>query len=424
MDTSDLSAIGRFTRYLRMKTVHPDPTPGYREAVQLFREYATAAGLTFRSFDLTDGHPVAIITWQGSDAALPSVVLNSHMDVVPVEASKWTKDPWAADIVDGKIYGRGTQDMKSVGSQYAEAILRLRKSGYTPARTIHLLYVPDEEVGGNRGIKLLLADPIVRELRPGLVLDEGLASPDGRVTVFYGEKKIWWLRVRATGAAGHGSRLMPGTAVPKLLRVVDRLLAFREEQARALEGGPSCGCGKTLQDVTALNCTMLSAGDASRFQYNVVPTEAVAGFDVRIPVTVDLAGFKAQLDEWCAREEGVSWELVAGTGEAADRHAVSPPEGYEWDLFCRATAAAGIECSEPSIFPAATDSRWIRLALGVPCFGFSPMANTPVLLHDHDEFVGVDTFLAGISGYEKMIPVLASDTATWPASAASYPASA
>ncbi len=79
-----------------------------------------------------------------------------------------SKDPWAAVVIDGKIYGRGTQDMKSVGMsvpeiccsvcvdaeavdagiQYLEAIRRLRASGYQPQRTIHILFVPDEEVGG------------------------------------------------------------------------------------------------------------------------------------------------------------------------------------------------------------------------------------------------------------------------------------
>lgn len=61
--------------------------------------------------------------WQGSDPSLPCLVLNSHMDVVPVEADKWVCDPFSADVIDGKIYGRGIQDMKIVGIWYLGAVV-------------------------------------------------------------------------------------------------------------------------------------------------------------------------------------------------------------------------------------------------------------------------------------------------------------
>jgi aminoacylase len=141
-------------------------------------------------------------------------------------------------------------------------------------------------------------------------------------------------------------------------------------------------------------------------QYNVIPTEAFAGFDCRIPATTDLADFKAQLDEWCS-EEGVSYELVGGTGDGGLQNPTTPPESEWFKRFSGACRAAGADLGEPSIFPAATDSRWLRLALGVPCIGFSPMRRTPVLLHDHDEFIGVDTFLEGIRIYAAVLPKLA-----------------
>ena len=82
--------------------------------------------------------------------------------------------------------------------------------------------------------------------------------------------------------------------------------------------------------------------------------------------------------------------------------------GTWWDAFSKAVAASGVELHPPSIYPAATDSRWIRMALpDVPCFGFSAMRRTPVLLHDHDEFVPVAGFLEGIRVYQTMLPMLA-----------------
>ncbi len=76
------------------------------------------------SVQLSNGRSVVLMTWRGSQPELPTLVLNSHMDVVPVFPELWSVDPWAAVEKDGKIYGRGTQDMKCVGIQYIEAVVR------------------------------------------------------------------------------------------------------------------------------------------------------------------------------------------------------------------------------------------------------------------------------------------------------------
>jgi len=407
LDLSASAAIERFQRYLRCRTVHPDPTPGYEEAAVLLKEVGEAVGLEYHRLDIIEGHPIIYLKWEGRSPELPSIILNSHLDVVPVDADKWTVDPWGGELIDGKIYGRGTQDMKSVGSQYLEAVARLKASGYTPVRTVYLLYVPDEEVGGTRGMKALLGHAIVKSLNPALALDEGLASPTDSFSVFYGERKIWWLHVKAEGPAGHGSRFIDGTAVSKLLGVANKVMDFRASEQAALAA--NCACGKQLGDYTTMNLTMLHAGDHSRYQYNCIPTSAEAGFDCRIPCTVDLAAFKAKVDGWCSAEPGVSWKLVNSTDHGALEHSASDisPDAFWWGRFQAACAAAGAPLLEPSIFPAATDSRWVRMMLGIPCFGFSPMRRLPILLHDHDEYVSVEAFLEGIDIYEKLIPVLA-----------------
>lgn len=388
--------------------------------------------------------------------------------------------------------------MKSVTIQHIEAIARLKATGYVPRRNVFVLIVPDEELGGVRGMKLLLGNAFFKDVNPGVVIDEGLASTDSRYSVFYAEvsealhypgrlsnsqssllppsvqRKIWWILVRATGPAGHGSRFVQGTAVEKLMRMANKVLAFREEQAAELAA--SCGCGKQLGDFTTMNLTMVSggmlsllilpctfllirpccvmlvflwgcrlepfseprhavslqlkAGSLDQHQFNVIPTVAEAGFDCRIPATVDLVAFRRRLDEWCAADPGVTYELVAGSETRATEHAVSDiSEGsYWWSIFQAACTKvsravilqamrhyaplaffpqAGLELHPPSVFPAATDSRWIRLVLGTPCFGFSPIRRTPILLHDHDEHVPISVFLEGIQAFEALLPTLA-----------------
>lgn len=115
------------------------------QAILFLMAQATALGLPMRVFNAGGDptKPVAVITWEGSEPALPSIELNSHMDVVPADPSLWTHPPYAADIDEaGRIFGRGTQDMKSVGMQYLAAIKALRAAGVRNKRTVHVTFVP------------------------------------------------------------------------------------------------------------------------------------------------------------------------------------------------------------------------------------------------------------------------------------------
>jgi acetylornithine deacetylase/succinyl-diaminopimelate desuccinylase-like protein len=96
-----------------------------------------------------DHSPVVIVHVRGRDASLPVLVLNSHYDVVPANASDWTYEPFGGSIHDNRLYGRGTQDMKCVGMQYMHAmkyLLRQPENGglWRPQRDIYVIYVPDE----------------------------------------------------------------------------------------------------------------------------------------------------------------------------------------------------------------------------------------------------------------------------------------
>lgn len=83
------------------------------------------------------------MTWLGVDPTLKSILLNSHMDVVPVYRKYWTHEPYEAEIDDeGRILARGSQDMKSVGMQYLRAVKVLKDQGIQLKRTVHLMYVP------------------------------------------------------------------------------------------------------------------------------------------------------------------------------------------------------------------------------------------------------------------------------------------
>lgn len=89
--------------------------------------------------------PVVVLTWIGTDPQLPSILLNSHMDVVPVYEDYWTHPPFAAEMDEnGRIFARGTQDMKSVGMQYLATIGRFKLEKIRFKRTVHIVFVPGE----------------------------------------------------------------------------------------------------------------------------------------------------------------------------------------------------------------------------------------------------------------------------------------
>lgn len=175
-------------------------------------------------------------------------------------------------------------------------------------------------------------------------------------------------------------------------------------------GGCAHCNAKKLGDVTTLNLTMLKAGVSSdggaTWALNVIPNECEAGFDIRIPPSVPPGDIKAKLDEWCAAE-GVEWEFAPWTSPLEEHYVTSTTEedNFWWGIFESTLSGLGAEI-EKEVFPAATDSRFIRKA-GFPALGFSPINETPVLLHDHNERLHEDVFCRGVEIYEKLITELA-----------------
>lgn len=196
--------------------------------------------------------------------------------------------------------------------------------------------------------------------------------------------------------------------------VVNKALAFRQQQEEALGWDTHQGCShskaKKLGDVTTLNVTMLKGGvscdGGKTYALNVIPIEAEAGFDVRICPSLATGDFKAMLDEWCA-DEGLSWTFAPWTSPLHDHHLTDTDRTTNpfFGIFEDACVALG-ERVEREIFPAGTDSRFLR-AMGIQAVGFSPMARTPTLLHEHNEALAVSTYLRGIEVYETIIKDLA-----------------
>ncbi|KAJ1679045.1 adenylate cyclase, partial [Spiromyces aspiralis] len=218
--TQEPESVKRFREYLRIKSVQPNPD--YASCVAFLERQAKEMGLPVKVHECVKGKPVVIITWEGAKPDLPTVMLNSHMDVVPVFPDKWEYDPFSAERVpigngDYKIVARGAQDMKICGSCYLEAVRVLQARGVKPERTVHIAFVPDEEIGSADGVEVFVKTDGFSALNVGFFLDEGIANPGADLRVFYGERATWWVEFTARGNAGHGSQFLENTVGTKIV---------------------------------------------------------------------------------------------------------------------------------------------------------------------------------------------------------------
>ncbi|XP_052842552.1 aminoacylase-1-like [Drosophila gunungcola] len=384
--------IQYFREYLRIPSVHPNPD--YEPCLAFLRGQAEQLDLPMAVYyPANDQNPVAILTWEGLEPELPSILLNSHMDVVPVFPENWTHPPFGAEIdEEGRIFARGTQDMKCVGMQYLAAIRALKRNGARLKRTIHISFVSDEEMGGRFGMRPFVTTDEFVALNVGFGMDEGLASPGEDIPLFYAERSVWRVYFHISGTAGHGSLLLAHTAGEKLNYIVGKMMELRKVQVQRLQNNPELVIG----DVTTINLTKVSGG----VQSNVVPPLLMVAFDCRLALDVDHQEFEADLNKWC--------DDVGGGIEITyeQKQPKVPPTAIDdsnpfWLAFKEATEELKLSI-KPQIFTGGTDSRYIR-QVGIPALGFSPMNNTPVLLHDHDEFIRADTYLRGVEIFQKII---------------------
>lgn len=199
------------------------------------------------------------------------------------------------------------------------------------------------------------------------------------------------MQFRCSGTPGHGSLLLKNTAAEKVRYLIDKFMDYRANEVHKLENNPEF----TIGDVTTVNLTMMRGG----VQDNVVPPLLTLFFDIRLAITIDIADFEAMINNWC-EEAGGGIKIIFDQRD--DRIEPTVLDGNPfWNAFKSAVDELGLKV-QPRIFPGGTDSRYVR-QVGIPAIGFSPMNHTPVLLHDHDEFLKADTYLEGIKIMKNII---------------------
>lgn len=173
-----------------------------------------------------------------------------------------------------------------------------------------------------------------KALNAGVGLDEGVPSPTPAIYIFNAERSSWWLKATVEGAAGHASTMPQGTAMERMLRLLNRIYAYRTEQQLRLKSEPP---GMT----TSINVTMIEGGR----QVNVIPDIIVASIDMRVPPD-EHDTVNELLEGWSA--DGVKLEVV----NSPIRPVASPLDGSSF--FSAIREALGNTPHQTSIFPGAT----------------------------------------------------------------------
>lgn len=390
-------ALEKLRLYLQYDT--SPPTYDYSGVMKFLSEYARELGLGFEEYKCgPNDPPSAILTWKGIEPTLPSLLLNSHTDVVPAPPEGWKYPPFNATLShdeEGReiVVGRGSQDCKSLGIMYLESLRRLiQKHPQGPLRTVHLTFVPGEETGGTRGLKCMANSKKFKSMfgEIGLVLDEGFPNEDERVWAFYGERVQMGFKIKAEGNSGHGSQFLTNLATDKLAMFESKARLYRYQQQRKLEH-----LGLELGDVTTINLNMIQGGTA----LNVIPGMVEAWFDVRVTPKAKKQDMEDLFYKWASESN------VTLTFKKNDiPHITDLSSNKFWFALEKSAKKFGMPLT-PGIFPAATDSRHLR-ELNIPAIGLTPINNHPTKAHAINEYLILDAFYKGIDFYSYTLPSL------------------
>jgi N-acyl-L-amino-acid amidohydrolase len=373
-------------KYIAIDTSHPNPR--YDDAIQFLKKHAQADGFPYQEVALPSGKKVFVITYQGSDPTLKSIVLNHHMDVVPVtNDAEWVKPPFAGEIYQGAIIGRGTQDMKGIGATHYFALKALKEQGIIPRRTIHLFAVPEEEVGGFKGTKEFVETTEFTKLNVGYVVDEGHASGiDNIVDIKVAERKPIQIQVTSKGTLSHGSHLLCQNAIHDLIKFLNKTVACHEEQQQ------QCCHHTQPGELVSYNITSLTAGVRKKNNdaiLNMVPDCAQATVDVRVPCSIKKAKIITKLDELMQEYPTLSYIILAQADEEPDI------QKYETELYkgLRSSIEKFGLLVQPHFFEASSDLRFYQ-ARGIQGVGLTPFTIQDNI-HGTNESVPIEQLVRG-----------------------------
>ncbi|HLE95255.1 MAG TPA: M20/M25/M40 family metallo-hydrolase [Acidimicrobiia bacterium] len=431
-------AVALLQTLIRNQCVN-DGTPESGLEVRSVGTVVDYLGVEGEVFEPAPGRQSVVYRMSGTNPDAPSLALVPHLDVVPVDRAGWSVDPFAAEIVDGFVFGRGAVDMLNVTAAMTVAVRPYLVGEKRPRGDLVFCAVADEENGGPLGAMSLVnehwdlvrADYLLTEVAyPGLSVEGHKAVP-----VSIGEKGAYWSILETAGAPGHGS-LPYGTdnalhkMVTALAGVIDSPVpaAITEQWVSFVRNlGLDEGSTRRLIDVDQLDDEIdrIAVSDPALARYIHAATHLTISSNIlragtktnvvadRAHAEVDIRGLPGMDREFVDSHLRKAMGSAAGHVEILpimDADATVSPIGNPlWEAIGDAVEAHdGHRNLAPTLMTVATDARFWR-ARGTVCYGvglfddrmtFSEMLT---LFHGHDERVSVESVERTTALYETVL---------------------
>jgi succinyl-diaminopimelate desuccinylase len=350
---------------VRMNTVNP---PGNEDrCVQLLAELLSGAGFSCRTHEFAPRRTSLVARIGGAasgKAARAPLCFTGHVDVVPLGGAAWQHDPFGANIVDGRLYGRGSSDMKSGIAAFVTAAMS-RADSLHDGPGVSLIITAGEETGCE-GAFAMASSPEARELlgSAGALV---VAEPTSNLPLL-GHKGAFWVTAQAAGTTAHGSMPERGdNAVYKMARAALALENFEfETGAHALMGFPTLNVGTARGGLNI----------------NSVPDSAELGIDIRTVAGQDHAQVLRCLCNVLGPHIGLRTLLDVNSVYT------EPDDAWMKKVFAICKHRNGLEPEHRTV-SYFTDASALRAPLGMP-----PVVilgpGVPGLAHQTDEYCRVD----------------------------------
>jgi acetylornithine deacetylase/succinyl-diaminopimelate desuccinylase-like protein len=224
-------ATDLLSKYIQLNTTNP---PGNEiDAARMLKEKFLTDGIPATTWEPQHGRGIVAARLRGIGKHNKSIILLSHMDVVPANPKEWEVPPFSGAVKDGKIWGRGAIDDKGPGVIELMAMLAIKRAGILLNRDVLFIATGDEEEGGKNGAGWFVDHASNVFSDAGFLLNEGgliraLTDTKSKAyVVSITEKTPLWLKLTATGPAGHADDPPAETAVTRLVRALEKLSEYK-----------------------------------------------------------------------------------------------------------------------------------------------------------------------------------------------------
>jgi succinyl-diaminopimelate desuccinylase len=376
IDAAELTALTRDLVRIPSVVRPGDPDATEAAVAAYVERWLRAEGFAVEVHEVAPGRP-NVFGSLGDAAAGPTLLLEGHTDVVTEgNAAEWTHPPFGGDVVDGRLYGRGSADMKSGLAAAMIAAAALKRSGAPLGGHLVVGALVDEE-GDMIGARHLCTTPLGRALSAAIICE-----PEQNELCLE-QRGVVWARVTVRGRMAHGAMpeagINPITALAALLGEVPAL----ERRLRRL-----CRKSPHLRPPTVTPTVVLSPAQGVP-QSNVIPSAAQATLDVRLTPGPDADEVAKEIDVACQRAmeacpgATVEWQPVNGFRLATR---VERSEPLVRAMVRGVRQATGRSARFGGV-PGSTDGTILRTTLGIPIVTCGP--GHRLIPHQVDEYVEV-----------------------------------